>query len=169
MTRKTYYNILLFGLGFIFIYSLLGIFSFSLFNIHLPRPYFGYLMDVFVFYIVIFETINARKQIFWLNVLFIFAAIASRLFIVMHWPYGLLVYVLSTSTIIGLLVYDIIKTKSDVQLRVIIFLYPVSRLIFQVIFSNHLYIPWWFIDLLALGIITAHLIFRLVKNNRKLP
>lgn len=163
MTRLTYYRILFFGLGFIFIYLLLGLISFLLFNIHLPRPYFETLLDLFFLFILLFETFGTQRKIFWSCAILMVITLFGRLFMIMHWPYGLTLFGGSIVLISILLAFNAIRVKVDIKVQLSILLYLLTqRLVLFFIFQRRL--PWLLIDMCVIAIMLIFLGQRLFRN-----
>jgi hypothetical protein len=163
MTRLTYYRILFFGLGFIFIYLLLGLISFLLFNIHLPKPYFETFLDLFFLFILLYETFDAQRKIFWSCALLMVLTLFGRLFMIMHWPYGLTLFGGSVVLIAIILAFNTIRLKADTKLRLAILLYLLTqRLVLYFIFRMRL--PWLLIDMTIIAIMLPFLGQRLYRH-----
>jgi hypothetical protein len=167
MKRTLYYDILLVGFTFIFIY-----YSFRMFlpyesAVHMPMKYFGYFKDVFLFFIILYEALNAEKVVKWICLLLLPFVFVGRTFIIMHWPFGLSIFIVSTLSIWILLVIGVLRSKTEVMLRILILLYPLTRVVFHRIFFYHLQIPWWFVDYSIIGLIAIALTVKRIKSFNK--
>ncbi|MES2132378.1 MAG: hypothetical protein V4506_08505 [Bacteroidota bacterium] len=164
LPRKLYYDILLAGFAFLFIYSSFRMFLPYDIGVHIQIKYFGYFMDAFVFFIILCEALRSGKIIKWVSISLIPFAFIGRMFMILHWPFGLILFMVSTLTIWSLLVISVCRSKTDIALRILILLYPLTRVVFHRIFFYHLQIPWWLIDFSVMGIIAITLAVKRIKS-----
>lgn len=76
---------------------------------------------------------------------------------IMHWPFGVLIFAVSGISIYILLAASAWKSQSEKGLKYLLLLYPLTRFIFWYIFHYHFQIPWWIMDFLMTGIIPVTL------------
>jgi hypothetical protein len=119
-------------------------------------------MNGLALFILVYETFKAPKVIFFICLPFLLLTVIGRLFIVMHWPFGSFLYLIPGLMTVGVLTYGIIVSKTDVVLKIIILLFPITRLMFR--FTHFISFPFWLADFVVIGIITCFLTAKLLKR-----
>lgn len=160
MTRKTFYLIITFGLATIFLFTLYSIF----FHVNGGAKWTSNLKNWFAISIIIFEALDAKKThqkiIFWLLPL----TIIGLLFSIMHWPFGLLMFLGSLLIILTVLFISATKSETNRTDNIMILLFPISRFIFMTTKIFHLPAFWWTFDLFIMGLLATYLAVRLAKR-----
>ncbi len=166
MTRKTYYYFLLISLGLTSLYFFLRFSLFWFFDITLNN--YNALPSFIAIFILIYETIHAKKNIKTFNaILFAFLFIGYA-FIVMHWPFGRLIFLGSISAIALGLIINTFKIGEGKHLAFIILIIPVFRLCFMLITIYHF--PGtgvlWFIENVIMAIVAIAIGMKLFRDQR---
>lgn len=86
--------------------------------------------------------------------------------IIMHWPFGFLIFMVSGLLLVVLLAVEVFRSHSEAGLKCLILLYPLTRLIFHRIFYYHLQIPWWIMDFVIMGLIPVTLAIRWIRSEK---
>jgi hypothetical protein len=142
----------------------LGYILYRGFDTYLPKPFFSYFKDVLVLFIIVYENVYAQRKIYLINFPLLILTLIGKAFIMMHWPYGFILYTASILTVLFLLAFDAIKSKIDAKLRIVILLFPLTRLVFQNAAARHFEIPWWPFGLLIVGFISVCLAVKLKRS-----
>lgn len=165
MPRRLYYDILLVGFSGLFIYMLLNI-VLKFFDIQLAIKYVLPLKYFLSFLIVLYEVLNSEKVIKWICLLLIPIAFIGRTFIIMHWPFGFIIFVASTLTIWILLTINTYRVGADLALRTIILLFPIINFVsYRLFYGRHA--PIWFMKFLLIAIITGTLAIRRIRSGHR--
>jgi hypothetical protein len=168
MNRKTYYDVLLAGCIFIIIYYVFSTFIFAPLGVYLPLKYFGHLKNIFAFFIILYEIINSDKIIKRICVSLLPVAFIGKLFIIMHWPFGFIIFIASALAVWILLAINAYRSGVEVALKIIILLYPLTRIVFHQVFLNR-HIVWPLVDSGVIVMIIIMLAIKMMKpgNNYK--
>lgn len=116
--------------------------------------------------IILYESISAKKNFRIINLSLFPIVIIGYLFRVMHWPFGLTMFLGSIAIILTLLVINAIKSDSDRLIKIIILSYPISSYILMVTKIYKLPGFWWPIDFFIIGLTTLFLWIRLLKTKK---
>lgn len=127
MTRKTYYYILAFSFLIIPLFFLFDNFIFSFLGIR--NNYIFIARNVLIVFIVLYETACAENVFKLINRIAIPIMFIGIMFKIMHWPFGLLLFLVSAITIILVLFISNIKNSSEKNVIFLILLLPTIHLL----------------------------------------
>jgi hypothetical protein len=131
MERQLFYKILAYGLLAILVFDLVRI-SFSMLNgSSLATFQIAHLKSIFAISIIVYETINATKRIKTINYYLLPVTIIGFLFIIMHWPYGHLLFLGSLLTMLVLLFISAFKSNNNKSDKLIVLVIPFCHYLFM--------------------------------------
>ncbi len=165
MNQKLYYRILAFGLSGYIIYSLMNFLFFkcigiSTFNIE----QFKFLFPLFI---IINETRRSKKPYSIINYCLFPIILIGYTFKIMHWPFGLEMFLGSLFIILCSLFFNALKGYSNKSEKIIILLHPttyfiaISFLIFR--FPSSI---WFLLDFIIMGVTAIFLFIWQKKMNK---
>ncbi|MDQ3048472.1 MAG: hypothetical protein M3R27_13065 [Bacteroidota bacterium] len=164
MKRRTYYYIVASGLTAIFIYTLLGTF---LRQLDLPILPIEGLRVLFALFIIIYEAASAKKIVKIISFSLFPLALIGYMFRIMHWPFGLLMFLGSLSLILTVLFINAFKSVDNRVEKIVILVYPLSHFIFIITSIYHLPAIWLVFDFFIIGL-TAWFLWRRLSRQPKL-
>ncbi len=163
MTRKTFYLIIACGLATIFVYILLKIYLLR--DLELPNYDTSRLKNCIATLIIFYEAVYAKNP-FRTIVLILFPInLIGLFFSIMHWPYGQLIFLSSLLIILTSLLINAAKSVTNSLEKLIVLVYPISRLILLITNIYHLPRTWWLIDFAIMGLTVVYLLVRHAKRN----
>ena len=169
MTKRTYYYILLFGFSGLLGYSILTILQILPHNGQILA--IGILKFLFSLLIIIYQTTTSTKIYQRLNWTLLPISVIGYMFSIMHWPFGLLLFLVPLGIILISLFVNALKSKEDKFLNVVILIFPLVHLIFIVFKIFH--IPgaslFMLLQLMVLAIIIIGISVRLARRNQNMP
>jgi hypothetical protein len=164
MTRKIFYIIILLLFSIIFIYTILQIFVFTALDFK-PLHTSG-LKSLLALSIILYESISAKKIFRTINLSVFPIVIIGYLFSVMHWPFGLTMFLGSLTLILTLLVINAIKNDTDKVVKIIILSYPISSYILMITKIYRIPSFWFPVDIFIIGLTTSYLWFKLLNTKK---
>ena len=169
MTRKTYYYILLFGLSGLLVYSLLTIFHIVPHDRQLITT--GILKPLLALFIIIYETTTSKKIYQRLNWTLLPISFIGYIFSIMHWPFGLAIFLIPLTTILISLFVSALKSNEDKFLNIVTLSLPLLHLIFIAIkiFHFHGASICMILQLIVMTIIIIGIGVRLARHKQNLP
>jgi hypothetical protein len=169
MTRETYYFILLFGLSGLLIYSLLTIFHIVPHDRQIITT--GILKPLFALFIIIYETTTSKRIYQRLNWTLLPISFMGYMFSIMHWPFGLALFLIPLTTILISLFVSALKSTADKFLSIVTLTFPSLHLIFIVIKIFHFPGASFFmiLQLIVVTIIIIGIGIRLARSKQNLP
>lgn len=167
MTRKLYYYIIAITLGLIALYFWTCVFILKDNGIY---PYnTTRIQNLIVLLIMLFQTAHAKKTFKILNSTLLPITIIGLMFLIMHWPFGrLLFFVPSIIILVGLLLNN--STKNSERLTTYIILtFPPFHLLCFYITINHFPGQGLFrlLDFILMGIVSIAVSIRLYRLSRQ--
>lgn len=135
MTKNTYYYVLLFGLSGLLVYNLLTIFQILPHDKQILTT--GILKILFVLFIVIYQTTISKKTYQRLNWTLLPISFIGYMFSIMHWPFGLALFLIPLTAILISLFVSALKSKEDKFLSIVSLTFPLLHLIFIAIIIFH--------------------------------
>lgn len=169
MTRKTYYYILLFGLSGLLVYSLLTIFHIVPHDRQIITT--GILKPLFALFIIIYQTTTSKKIYQRLNWALLPISFIGYMFSIMHWPFGLVLFLIPLATILISLFVSALKSNEDKFLSIVTLSFPLLHLIFIAIKIFHY--PGaslcMILQLIVMTIIIIGIGVRLAKRKQNVP
>ena len=169
MTKNTYYYILLFGLSSLFVYSLLTIFQILPHDKQILTT--GVLKILFGLFIIIYQTTIAKKIYQRINWTLLPISFIGYMFSIMHWPFGLALFLIPLTTILISLFVSAIKSNEDKFLSIVTLTFPLLHLIFIAIKIFHF--PGaslcMILQLIVMTIIIIGIGVRLARRKQNVP
>lgn len=165
MERQSYYKILA--------YALLAIFIFDIIRITLilnggSQALFssGKIKNIIAILVICFETFNSSKQIKTTNYILFALAFIGFLFVIMHWPFGHILFLGSLLAILTVLFISALKSDSNKTEKLIVLAFPIIHYLFMTFtilrLPLHSFIS--ITELLIIGAISLTLLYRLTKH-----
>lgn len=161
MRRKIFYLIIAIGLSAILIYSL--VFVSVLEDLDIQPINIARIKMLFGILIVIFESSIAIKWIRNINLFLLTISLIGVTFMILHWPFGHLIFNMSFLIIMVLLFINALKSIEYSYDKTLILIFPLSELLIEI--ENIYYKPFAFfvIDLFIIGL-TAILFFNYARK-----
>lgn len=166
MTRKLYYYIIAITLGLIALYFLTSVFILRDYGIYAYNT--TRIQNLIVLVIVLFQIAHAKRIYKLLFYTLLPVAIIGLLFLIMHWPYGrLLFFVPSIIILVGLLINNLNKNPERITTYFILS-FPLFHLFCFHIARNHFPGQGIFrvLEFILMGIVSCAVSFRLYKLSR---
>jgi hypothetical protein len=165
MTRKVYYYILAITLSLIVIYAVAGIFFRKNFGISYSA--IAHLKDLIALFIVLYHTAQSKKIIRILNTLLLPACMFGLVFLIMHWPFGkILFFIPATIILIGLFADLFIRVPERLT-TFFILLFPAFQLLYIYAVIHRSGGPFAVLAIFLMGIIALALIIRILRQNER--
>ena len=169
MTKNTFYYILLFGLSGLLVYSLLTIFQILPHDRQILTT--GVLKILFGLFIIIYQTTISNKIHNRLNWTLLPISFIGYMFSIMHWPFGLALFLIPLTTILISLFVSAIKSNEDKFLSIVTLTFPLLHLIFIAIKIFHF--PGaslcMILQLIVMTIIIIGIGVRLARRKQNMP
>jgi len=167
MTQKLYYYIIAITLGLIALYFTTCVFILKDLGIY---PYnTTRIQDLIALLIVLFQTVNAKKGFRILNFILLPITLIGLMFLIMHWPFGrLLFFVPSIIILIGLLLNNLSKTPERLTTYFILTFPPFHLLSFYITINHSLGQGLFrLLDFILMGIVSIAVSIRLYRLSRQ--
>lgn len=167
MKRRVYYDILLVGFSLVFVYHVFRLLMGQFAGIFLPATYTAWLSYLLLYLIIFYEIFQSEKTIKSICIGLVPVVVIGKLMIVMHWPFGFLIFLLSASLIWFMLLINAYRSRQDLPLKILILLYPLNRVILYRLFFFHSQPSWWLIDFSLFGLIAITIAIIRIKSGYK--
>ena len=157
MNQKLYYRILAFGLSGYIIYTLINFLFFK----NIIRETFNIAQFKFLFplFIIIYETRLSKKPFSIINYCLFPIIVIGYAFKIMHWPYGVDMYLGSLFIILCSLFINALNGYSNKSEKIIILLHPLTHFIaISFLIFGYPSGIWFLIDFIIMGV-TAIFLF----------
>ena len=164
MKRQIYYYILLFGLTF-FVLEFLHYISPIDFGIYLTNR--NELSSLLSLTILVVETIRSNRTVRTLNLVLFISALLGFSFMVMHWPFGRLIFFSTLFGIMLTIVVHRLKCKTD-NFTFVLLTVPLVRVVctWTAIYDFPGYGPLWIIEFIIMTLVLIFLIVKLLTERQ---
>ena len=127
MTRKTYYYILSISFILIALYSVLDAFVLS--GMRINNSFMFSVRNITIIFILIYETIHAGKVIRIINMIALPLLFIGLMFILMHWPFGVALFLFPALLVVLGLFTNTLKNEKERASTLLILSIPLFHLI----------------------------------------
>jgi hypothetical protein len=149
MNRKLFYTLIAFSVLLLFIYTLLKIFILKYTNF--PSYPTGKLKDLLGLLILIAESRSAKKTLHKFTITLVLISVIAYLMQIMHWPFANMLF-FGSLVINGLLLMFNAIRSNDPWMKLLVLIYPVSRIMLAEPFFNMSSSLWLILEVYIPGI-----------------
>lgn len=121
---------------------------------------------LFALFIIIYETTCSKRVFKTIIFSMLPLTLIGYMFRIMHWPFGLLMFLGSLLTILTALFINAFKSNDKRSEKTAILIFPLSHFIYIITSIYRLPAVWWVFDFFIIGL-TAMFLWSLLLRQRK--